>query len=110
MNYGDAGVASIEFGPKIVVHPDDLGRLLVNFHGPSRTYPYVSFADVALNKFPPGTFKDKIVLIGASATGIGDMRATPFGGIDFPGVEIHANLIDNILNQQFLVRHAARRF
>ena len=44
-------------------------------------------------------------MIGASATGIGDLRATPFGGIDFPGVEIHANLIDNILNQQFLVKH-----
>src|SRR6202041_2910425 len=89
--------------PKLVVHPDDLSRLLVNFHGPSRTYPYVSFADVALNKFPPGTFKDKIVLVGASATGIGDLRATPFGGIDFPGTEIHANVIDNILNQQFIV-------
>ena len=32
------------------------------------------------------------------------MRATPFGAIDFPGVEIHANLIDNILNQKFLMR------
>jgi adenylate cyclase len=87
-----------------VVRPDDLSRVMVNFHGPSRTYPYVSFADAALKKFQPGTFKDKIVLIGASATGIGDLRATPFGSIDFPGVEIHANLIDNILNQQFLVR------
>ena len=104
--YGDAGVASVEFGPKLVVHPDDLSRLIVNFHGPSQTYPYVSFGDVALKKFQPGTFTDKIVLIGASATGLGDLRATPFGGIDFPGVEIHANLIDNILNQQFLVRHA----
>jgi adenylate cyclase len=32
------------------------------------------------------------------------LRATPFGAIDFPGVEIHANLIDNILNQKFLMR------
>jgi adenylate cyclase len=31
------------------------------------------------------------------------LRATPFGGIDFPGTEIHANVIDNILNQQFIV-------
>jgi adenylate cyclase len=104
LNFGEAGVASIEFGKNIVVKPDDVGRMLVNYHGPARTYPYVSFADVAQKKFAPGTFKDKIVLVGASATGIGDMRATPFGGLDFPGVEIHANLIDNILNQQFLVR------
>jgi adenylate cyclase len=106
LNYGGGGIVSVEFGPKLIVHPDEISRLMVNYHGPARTYPYISFADAALNKFPKGTFKDKIVLIGASATGIGDARATPFGGIDFPGVEIHANLIDNILNQQFLVHHA----
>jgi len=106
LNYGDAGVASVEFGPKLTVHPDDLSRMMVNYHGPARTYPYISFADAAEKKFAPGTFKDKIVLVGASATGIADLRATPFGGIDFPGVEIHANLIDNILNQKFLTRGA----
>lgn len=106
LNYGDAGITTVQFGQNLTVHPDDLSRILVNFHGPSQTYPYVSFGDVALRKFSPGTFKDKIVLIGASATGIGDLRATPFGGIDFPGVEIHANLIDNILNQQFMVHRA----
>jgi adenylate cyclase len=104
LNYGDAGVTSIEFGPKLVVHPDGVSRVMVNFRGPARTYPYVSFADVAERKFAAGTFKDKIVLIGASATGIGDLRVTPFGSLDFPGVEIHANLIDNILNRGFLTR------
>jgi adenylate cyclase len=104
LNYGGAGVTSIEFGPKLTVHPDDLSRMMVNYNGPVRTYPYVSFADAAEKKFAAGTFKDKIVLVGASATGTGDLRATPFGAIDFPGVEIHANLIDNILNQKFLMR------
>jgi adenylate cyclase len=104
LNYGGAGVSSVEFGPKLAVHPDDLSRMMVNYNGPVRTYPYVSFADAAEKKFAAGTFKDKIVLVGASATGIGDLRATPFGAIDFPGVEIHANLIDNILNQKFLMR------
>jgi adenylate cyclase len=104
LNYGGAGVTSIEFGPKLTVHPDDLSRMMVNYNGPVRTYPYISFADAAEKKFAPGTFKNKLVLVGASATGIGDLRATPFGAIDFPGVEIHANLIDNILNQKFLMR------
>ncbi len=106
LNYGDGGVSSVEFGPKRIVHPDHVSRMMVNYHGPTRTYPYISFADAAEKKFAPGTFKDKIVLVGASATGIADLRATPFGGIDFPGVEIHANLIDNILNQKFLTRGA----
>lgn len=105
LNYGGAGVTSIEFGPQLTVHPDDLSRMMVNYNGPVRTYPYVSFADAAEKKFAPGTFKDKLVLVGASATGLGDLRATPFGAIDFPGVEIHANLIDNILNQKFLMHN-----
>jgi len=104
LNFGDGGVSSIEFGPKLVVHPDYVSRVMVNFHGPARTYRYVSFADVVQKKFAPATFKDKIVLIGASATGIGDLRVTPYGSLDFPGVEIHANLIDNMLNRSFLKR------
>jgi adenylate cyclase len=106
LHFGDGGVTTIEFGPKLKVRPDAVSRMMVNFHGRARTYPYVSFADAALKKFPAGTFRDKIVLVGASATGIGDLRVTPYGALDFPGVEIHANLIDNILNQQYLVRSA----
>lgn len=106
LNYGKAGVASVEFGKKLVVRPDDVSRIKVNYRGPVRTYPYISFADAVQQKFAPSAFKDKIVLVGASATGIGDLRTTPFGGLDFPGVEIHANLIDNLLNQNFLTRGA----
>jgi adenylate cyclase len=108
LNYGKAGIISIEFGRNLVVRPDDVSRMMVNFHGPARTYPYVSFADAVHNKFAPGTFRNKLVLVGASATGLGDLRATPYGGLDFPGVEIHANLIDNILNQSFL-SHGAKQ-
>jgi len=104
--FGGAGIASISFGNGITVHPDDVGRTAINFQGGARTYPYVSFADVANGTFTPGTFRDKLILVGASATGIGDLRPTPFGGLDFPGVEVHANAIDNILNQDFLRRGA----
>src|SRR5580700_920372 len=98
LNFGGAGIASIEFGPDLVVHPDDVGRMMINYQGPPRTYPYVSFADVVQHRFPAGEFRDKIVLVGASATGIGDLRATPFGGVDFPGIEIHANVSDGNLH------------
>ncbi len=104
LNFGPAGVAGIEFGPKLSIRPDDVGRMMVNYQGPAYSYLYVSLADVANRNFPPGLFRDKLVLVGASATGIGDLRATPFGGLNFPGVEIHANVIDNILNQHFLLR------
>jgi adenylate cyclase len=108
VDFGPAGISAIEFGPGLTVHPDPIGRLLINYQGPVRTYQYVSMADVVQKNFAPGTFKGKIVLVGASATGIGDLRSTPFGGVDYPGVEIHANVIDNILNRHSLQRGATQ--
>src|SRR5215472_6792802 len=104
VNYGPTGVTSLQFGDKLTVKPDWLGRVLINYRGPRETYRYVSIADVVRRKFQPGTFRDKIVLVGASATGIGDLRTPPYGGIDYPGLEVHANVIDNMLNKGFLIR------
>ena len=106
--FGPPGVVSLEFGPALRVQPDPVGRTMINYQGPVRTYAYHSIAEVVNRKFPPGTFRGKLVLVGASATGIGDMRSTPYGGVGFPGVEIHANVIDNILNQNFLQRGATQ--
>lgn len=104
VNYGPAGISTLQFGDKLTVHPDWLGRIIVNYRGPAGTYPYHSIADVAHRKFAPGTFKDKIVIVGASATGIGDLRTPPYGGISYPGLEVHANVIDNMMNNAFLIR------
>ena len=104
LNFGANGIENIEFGQSDVVQPDDIGRANINYRGPARTFPYVSIADVVNKKFAPGTFKDKIVLVGASAVGIADLRTTPFSAFNYPGVEIHANIVDNILNQRFLER------
>lgn len=55
------------------------------------------------NKVPINSLKDKIVLIGPTAFGIYDLRITPFA-TGYPGVEIHATVIDNILHQRFLMQ------
>jgi adenylate cyclase len=106
VNFNQIGVVSVNFGDKLKIDPDYTGHMQINYRGPRGTYRYKSIADVVTRNFEPGTFKGKIVLVGASATGIGDQRSTPYGGIDYPGVEVHANVIDNILHQQFLVRGA----
>jgi adenylate cyclase len=106
LDFSETGVTALEFGPSLIIHPDAIGRMMINYEGDVATYPYVSIVDVIRHKFPAGTFNGKIVLVGASATGIGDLRSTPFGGINYPGVEIHANVIDTILNQHFLLRGA----
>ena len=110
VNYGPVGIASLDFGDKLRVRPDSTGHMQINYHGPRGAYPYHSIADVVSGKFTSGSFKDKIVVVGASATGIGDQRTPPYGGINYPGVEVHANVIDNLLNSAssngFLVRGA----
>jgi len=104
--YGPTGIWKISLGTKTAVFPDGRGQLLINYQGPWGTFPHYSIVDVLQKKVRPEKFEGKLVLIGATATGIGDLRATPFGGTNFPGVEIHANVIDNILNDHFLKRGA----
>ena len=105
VQYGPTGVVRIDFGDKLFIKPDSTGHLFINYHGPRGTYPTrYSIADVVRHNFPRGTFKDKIVLVGATATGIADLRTPPYGEIDYPGVEVHANVIDNMLHGNFLVR------
>ncbi len=53
-----------------------------------------------------GLFRDKVVLIGATATGISNVRSTPLSSAN-PGIEIHANIIDNILENRFLKKTGA---
>lgn len=104
VHYDQTGVVRIDFDTALLIKPDSTGHLSINYHGSRGTYPYYSIADVVQHRIPPGTFKDKIVLVGASATGIADLRTPPYGEINYPGVEVHANVIDNMLHQNFLVR------
>jgi CHASE2 domain-containing sensor protein len=97
---GRDGVDGIRMGQRFIP-TDDTGRLLINYLGPPKTFPHFSISNILNGKLPRGTFTDKIVLIGATATGIYDAHATPLSAA-YPGVEIHATVIDNILTQRFL--------
>ncbi len=82
---------------------DEHGQMLINYRGMRHFFPYYSASDVLLDRLPKDTFKDKIVLVGTSAPGLKDLRATPMDQIS-PGVEVHANVIDNILCRDFIFR------
>jgi adenylate cyclase len=109
LQYGEPGVAVLEFGPNLRIIPNNVGMKTINYRGPAGTFPHYSMADVVGGKIPAGAFKNKLVLVGATATGIGDLKTTPYGGTNYPGVEIHANVVDNILNQRFM-RRGQRQF
>jgi adenylate cyclase len=94
------GVDQIRVG-RTPVAVDRFGRALINYLGPAGIVPTYSAADVMQGKLPADLLKDKIVLVGATAVGIYDLRVTPFSGI-FPGVEIQATAIDNLLHHNFI--------
>jgi adenylate cyclase len=70
----------------------------VDFAGPPETYPTISFADVYRDDFPEGAFRDKTVMVGASAPSLNDVHATSFsGGRELmAGPEVHANALDSL--------------
>jgi adenylate cyclase len=95
------GLERIQLGRHTLRHASD-GSALLNYTGPYRTYAQYSMWDVISGAVPPETFRDKIVLVGATALAIGDIRNTPFPGQDaiYMGVEVHANIIDNLLHSE----------
>ena len=82
---------------------DGNGRLLIHYRGPRNSFPYVSAADILNGLAPKKSFEEKIVFVGSSATGLKEFRPTPLDPV-FPGVEIHATVVDNILKKDYLLR------
>lgn len=73
--------------------------MIVPYSGAALSSRYISYIDVIRGSVPEGTFKDKYVLVGATAIGIGDQYATPSSGTHLmPGVELLANVTDALLH------------
>jgi len=102
LRIAEFGVEEIRLGD-VVLPTNEEGRMLINYRGPQKMFPHHSASDVLHRRLPPEALKGKIILVGATAMGIYDMRVTPFAHV-FPGLEIHANVIDAVLQQQFLHR------
>ena len=76
---------------------DNNGAAYVPYRGLAGSFRYLPVHQVLSRKIDPVFLKDKIVLIGASAPGLLDLRSTPVQNI-YPGVEVHANIISGILD------------
>jgi len=97
--FAENGIDHIELGPHNF-RPGHDAVVLVNYAGHYKTYKHYPMIDVVNGNFEPGAFKDKLVVFGPTAVAIGDLRTTPFHDADYMGVEIHANVIDNILHSE----------
>ena len=102
VQYDQKGVESIQVGD-VQIPTDPFGRIQVNYRGGAYQYHYISAADVLSGRVEPEVIAGKIVLLGTSAAGLLDLRSTPFDSV-YPGVEVHATILDNILNQDFIMK------
>lgn len=94
--------ATIDSVKKDITIPlDNENRMLIHYKGTWKTYRTVSFYDVMKNRVGRKTFKNNIILLGSSLRGLMDLRSTPIQK-DFPGVEVHANIINTIIKNDFI--------
>jgi adenylate cyclase len=82
---------------------EDCAKMWIKYVGGKKSFKYISFATVLKKRVPKEYFKGKIVIIGGSAEGLFDITQNPFSEV-YPGVEIHANIIHNILVENFMKR------
>jgi adenylate cyclase len=94
----------VEVGP-LRIPLDERMSALVPYRAAYGGYRYVSATDVIRGTLPADELKDKIIIVGTSAQGLVDLRATPVRE-DFPGVEVHANLISGFLDQAIMHKPA----
>lgn len=124
-NPGSTRISSLELTdpetaePVKIIPVDGEGRMIINYAGGEKSYPHLSAAelfngkDTAIINRKIGSveesvtvnksewLKDKILLFGATAIGIYDLRVTPFAE-NFPGPEVHTNIMDNLLQENYL--------
>jgi adenylate cyclase len=100
--------------------PGLAGRALVNYRGPavlddgvSRPYASYAFYDVLYSEeqvlageapdLDPARFRDKVVFVGVTASGLADTFPTPFGDTGrMPGIQVHASVTDSVLSGRFI--------
>ncbi|WP_105051021.1 CHASE2 domain-containing protein [Psychrosphaera saromensis] len=78
---------------------DEYGRVLVPFRGGQKSFPYYSAADILNGDIGLELLEGGVAFIGTSAVGLADLRATSVG-LQYPGVEVHANVFEGILQPE----------
>ena len=98
VNRNYAGLEWIKVGP-VTIPVDEEVTTLIPYRGGKGSFPYISLADVAFDRVQPERLRGKLAIVGTTAPGLLDLRATPVGSV-YPGVEIHANLVAGMMDRK----------
>lgn len=96
---GNNAVTHVQVGRQVQIPLDATGNMLVPYRGTARSYPTISATHILQGDAPEGqlaALENAIVLVGTSALGLADLRTMPLQTA-FPGVEVHANALDAML-------------
>ncbi len=99
-----SGLEALRLGNKLIP-VDRQVRALIPYRGKTGSFRYISATDILQGRIDNTALEGKIILIGTTAPGLLDLRATPVESV-YPGVEIHANLIAGILDGMIKERPA----
>ncbi|HNB29079.1 MAG TPA: adenylate/guanylate cyclase domain-containing protein, partial [Alphaproteobacteria bacterium] len=97
----DGNIDKMRIG-EAIIPVDGRGQLLLYDTGP-KAERYFSAAEMFEDRFDPARVAGRIILLGATVEGLKDIRATPLAPV-MPGVEIHAQILEQILGNQYLKR------
>jgi adenylate cyclase len=103
INYTPVGIENIYLDNNQTIKTDRFGRILINYRGKKRKFDYISALDIYNNTFDKKLIKNKFIIIGTTSAGLFDLRATPLESV-FPGVEIQATLLENLLKRDILYK------
>ncbi len=95
------GDRAIHLGTEHTVPVNRAGRFRINWLGDEESIRRISYHKVLRESVPAAFFEDKVVFVGASATGLEDRKTTPVQE-QKPGVLVHAEAFLNVMNQAHL--------
>ena len=102
INSDDAGINLIKTR-KYQIEPDANAIVHINYKKFDKEN-YISAVDVLNQNINANKLRDKIAIVGSSAQGIFDFVKIPNGNV-IPGVETHAHMIENIINNDFIIKN-----
>lgn len=97
---GISWLQGLTFG-KSLIPTNEKGQVLIPFKGKKFSFPYISATDVLKHRVGAEQLEGTVAFVGTSALGLADLRTTSVG-VQYPGVEVHANIFESLLHPEIL--------